>query len=307
VQITLIHNPAAGDGDHSEQELRATLEELGHEVLYASSKGGQWKAAVQEPGDLVVVAGGDGTVGKVARRLDSRVPFLPLPLGTANNLATALGMRSGWRRLLAGFGAHVTRPLDVGEASGPWKDRDFLEGAGFGLLAVAMRAAEKESDDDHQSGGTGLELRGDLQRLRDLLESCPSRPCAVEVDGHTEEQDAFLVAVMNIRSLGPILPLAPGARHDDGLLHVVTAGGDERNEMKRYLDARLRGEERPLLLPVRSGRSVRVRWPEPLAHIDDKLWKGKKGPVEGIFRCRAGALQCVVASGGATADHQLPT
>jgi len=45
----------------------------------------------EEPGDIVAVAGGDGPVGKVARRLiGSPTPIAILPLGTANNIANTL-------------------------------------------------------------------------------------------------------------------------------------------------------------------------------------------------------------------------
>lgn len=42
---------------------------------------------------MIAVAGGDGTVGKVARRLiGNPTPIAILPLGTANNIASTLGM-----------------------------------------------------------------------------------------------------------------------------------------------------------------------------------------------------------------------
>jgi len=51
----------------------------------------KWKKALKKPGDIVAVAGGDGTVGKVARRLiGSPTPIAILPLGTANNIANTL-------------------------------------------------------------------------------------------------------------------------------------------------------------------------------------------------------------------------
>ena len=44
-------------------------------------------------GDAVIVAGGDGTVGKVAKRLaGTDVPLVVLPTGTANNIARSLGI-----------------------------------------------------------------------------------------------------------------------------------------------------------------------------------------------------------------------
>jgi len=52
----------------------------------------------------VLVAGGDGTVGKVGRELiDSGVPLGVLPLGTANNLACSLGFTASPEEIVAGL------------------------------------------------------------------------------------------------------------------------------------------------------------------------------------------------------------
>jgi diacylglycerol kinase family enzyme len=55
---------------------------------------------------LVLAAGGDGTVGKVAHELiDSGIPLSVLPLGTANNLARTLGFIGSPREIIAGLEA----------------------------------------------------------------------------------------------------------------------------------------------------------------------------------------------------------
>jgi diacylglycerol kinase family enzyme len=75
IKITLIHNPAAGDGSRpSGDDLVELLCAAGHKVNYQSSKEKKWKKALKNPDDIVAVAGGDGTVGKVARRLIGRAP-----------------------------------------------------------------------------------------------------------------------------------------------------------------------------------------------------------------------------------------
>src|SRR5260370_1350848 len=94
VRITLIHNPGAGR-QHADDaaKLEKFLRDHGHEVRYQSAKEDGWKRALKKPADLVVVAGGDGTVGKVARRMVGRgVPVGVLPSGTANNIARTLGL-----------------------------------------------------------------------------------------------------------------------------------------------------------------------------------------------------------------------
>ena|SRR5436190_3226949 len=92
MQIVLIHNPKAGDRRHSKKELIAALTDLGHQVLYRSTKKHGWKKALEKSSDLVIAAGGDGTVAKIAWRImNTGIPLTILPLGTANNLARSLG------------------------------------------------------------------------------------------------------------------------------------------------------------------------------------------------------------------------
>src|SRR5262245_38892601 len=93
VHVTLMHNPKAGSGSPSKKALVAQLEHAGHRVDSYSTKDKDFIRGLESPGDLVVIAGGDGTVRKVALRLIGRnVPIAILPLGTANNIAKALGL-----------------------------------------------------------------------------------------------------------------------------------------------------------------------------------------------------------------------
>ena len=64
MRILLIHNPKAGDRKHSKKQLMAGLTRCGHQTLYQSIKERGWKKALKKPVDLVIAAGGDGTVRK---------------------------------------------------------------------------------------------------------------------------------------------------------------------------------------------------------------------------------------------------
>src|SRR5437867_12508655 len=100
MRITLIHNPKACNAKHSKRQLMAPMAKAGHHATYQSTKEPGLKKALNKPTDLVLAAGGDGTTAKVASRLvDSGIPLSVLPLGTANNLARALGFRSEERRV----------------------------------------------------------------------------------------------------------------------------------------------------------------------------------------------------------------
>jgi len=83
VRVTLIHNPGAGkQGKQNGEQIVELLEAAGHDVRYQSSKDDGWKNALKKPADLVAVAGGDGTVARVARRMAGRgIPVAALPSG----------------------------------------------------------------------------------------------------------------------------------------------------------------------------------------------------------------------------------
>ena len=101
VKTLLIHNPKAGSKLPSAAELTRDAKAAQLDPIYQDIKGRGFKAALAKKWDLVIVAGGDGTVTKVARELKNRkTPLAILPSGTANNIASSLGVSVSQRRFL---------------------------------------------------------------------------------------------------------------------------------------------------------------------------------------------------------------
>ena len=85
MRILLIHNPKAGDRKHGKKQLMASLTRCGHQAFYQSIKERGWKQAFKKPVDLVIAAGGDGTVHKTAWQItDGGIPLAILPLPTTS-------------------------------------------------------------------------------------------------------------------------------------------------------------------------------------------------------------------------------
>jgi diacylglycerol kinase (ATP) len=151
MRITLIHNPKAGDAKHGRKQLMAALAKAGHHAIYQSTKERGFKKALKQATDLVLAAGGDGTTAKVACWLvDSGIPLGVLPLGTANNLARALGFVASAGEIIARLEGGKKRAFDVGLAYGPWGERYFLKlqaGSACRLRPRGKKRSEKAPQD----------------------------------------------------------------------------------------------------------------------------------------------------------------
>src|SRR5262249_30744485 len=139
-------------------------------------------------GDLVAVAGGDGTVGTVADCLAGRRPAVPiavLPLGTSNNISKSLGIgETTLDRLVAGWAAARRIGFDAGVVSGPSGKTRFIEGIGVGLIASAIGRPKK--DDGFGPGHLDRRDRriaSGVSWIKEKLESFPARSVRLVVDG----------------------------------------------------------------------------------------------------------------------------
>jgi len=279
MRITLIHNPKAGDARHGKDQLMAALAEAGHHATYQSTKEPGFKKALKQPADLVLAAGGDGTIGKVAFRLiDSGIPLSVLPLGTANNLARALGFVASPEEIIARLEGGKKQVFDVGLATGAWGDRYFFEGVGGGLLADYVRAAKKAE----KRNGKAEKLSKEQQMarhgalLRRMLHDYPARQWKIEIDGRDISGRYILWEAMNIRSVGPALHLAPRAETRDGRFDFVCARAADRALLMEHFDARVAGKKSKSPLPTRRFRDLRIVWKGSTIHLDDELWRNKK-------------------------------
>jgi len=136
VRALLLHNPTSGDGSLTRERLLDALERSDIAPRYCSTDDDDYKAALVEAWDLVVIAGGDGTVAKVVRNLaDRSIPVAILPAGTANNVALSLGLKGDPEDIAAHLRDAERRSLDIGSATGPWGERKFIEAVGLGAVA----------------------------------------------------------------------------------------------------------------------------------------------------------------------------
>jgi diacylglycerol kinase (ATP) len=274
MRVLLIHNPKAGDRKHSRKQLMASLNRWGHQTFHQSIKQRGWKKAFKKPVDLVLAAGGDGTVHETAWQLmDSGIPLAILPLGTANNLARTLGFTAPVEEIIQSLHCGKSRPFDVGVARSPRRREYFLEAAGGALFAdyfPAAKAREKKGASPEE------ELDANLSLLRELALDYRARRWKMSIDGKDFSGRYILWGAMNIRSAGPALHLAPKAKTNDGRLDFVAVREIERKAFIKHVDAHLAGRKERVPLTPRKFRELKITSAPGGTHLDGEPWPGKK-------------------------------
>jgi diacylglycerol kinase (ATP) len=264
MKTTLIINPNAGStGQATVDQLEAGLRELGHDCQHRETQSADdLERVLEDPGDLVVAAGGDGTLRAVAMHLAGRgVPLAVVPMGTANNIGLSLGVTNSLSMWLEGFRQPRKTTFDVGIVRGSWGRELFLEGAGVGLFANGL------ANYDPDIGKNVLRAIGAaVQTLREFT----PKAFRVWLEDEPLEEPLMMLEVMNTPSIGPRLRLAPEADPSDGFLDVVMVLPDQHVGFTGYIANLVQGRFTDLPnVTHRRVRKVALEWDGSPFHTDD--------------------------------------
>lgn len=273
----IVHNPKAGDQHHIKEELVRRVQSKGFTCRYASIKEKGWKR-FKKGTALVVVAGGDGTVREVLKKvlsrtiLDKPLTIALLPSGTANNFAKSLKVSSDLEAFERRIANPQPKPIDIGAVISPRDARFFIEGLGFGLIPELIQQM-KSADLGKVTAGKELDLA--LAKLLEIVETYAAKRATVTIDGQVYENDYLLVEVLNIRSIGPNLVLAPDADPTDGKFEVVMLKQSDRKVFSAYLRRLMQslpneGTTVPWQI-VAATREVIIDCDNRTIHVDDEL------------------------------------
>ena len=271
MHVALLHNPDAGSGAHSSAELAHLLERAGHQVQSATIGPESLRAIREQPPDVVLAAGGDGTARKVALALaGTEVSMSILALGTANNLARTFGLLHCAERTIRELASYPARAIDVGVARGPWGEKRFVEGFGVGLFADYLDLLESPEFAFSPEALLDEGRERDLAVLGRLLPHFASRAWSIRADGVEFDGSYFLVEALNIQSIGPFAQLVPEADPGDGQLDLVLLAERDRAAMATYLAALDEDEDSPAPFSTRRCRNLELRWClVENVHLDD--------------------------------------
>lgn len=211
-RAAVIYNPVARGLARHQHSLQRTIEVLANQGIEATlvatrgpgTAGDQARAQIEAGCDLIVAAGGDGTINEVANgMLHTRVPLAILPGGTANVLAREIRMPIHLERAASRISNMRPCRIDAGtvQIGTAAERRLFLCMAGAGLDAEII--SRLNLDLKAATGKLAYYVCGFGQVLRPLHEF------EVVVDGKPFEASFALIS--RVRNYGGDLEIARGA------------------------------------------------------------------------------------------------
>lgn len=237
----IIYNPTSGR-ELFRKELAKVLERLeqaGYEASAHATTGdgdatNAAQIAVERRYDLVIVAGGDGTINEVVHGI-AEAEYRPkigiIPTGTTNDFARALSIPRDIKKALdIILNDDSPKALDIGKVN----DQYFINIAGGGDLTeltydvpIKMKSA---------MGQLAYYIKG-IEMLP-FLKPVATR---IEYDDHVYEGDIMLFLIANTNSVGGFEKLAPEALIDDGYFDLLILKKSNLAEFLRVASAGIRG------------------------------------------------------------------
>ena len=213
------------------------------------------RQAVAAHVDLVIAAGGDGTIRAVADALaHTGIPLGLVPAGTGNLLARNLDLPLEEVDAIEVALSGQVRQLDLVKIIVDDRAPEhFAVMAGIGVDAVIMDETGEGLKDKVGSAAYFVAAAKALGRL-------PVR-MTVQLDGNRPvRRQAMLCVIGNVGTLRGNLTLIPGARPDDGLLDIYIASPRRfRHWVKIALRLMTRRAKKDDQVDQHTGKRVRIR------------------------------------------------
>lgn len=233
----MVRNPVAGRGGRLWPLYESELRRRGCEVLETARSGDAAKLAreaIADGAEIVVAAGGDGTLGEVAGAIigsGKAVALGVLPMGTGNDFARTWGVWGQPELALGAIFQGERRRVDVGRIECERRARFFVNVAGSGFDALVARRINAWGK--HRALRHARGISAYLLAVAREMATFRAFDVALELDGERIETSAVLVAVANAQSYGGGMKVCPDARLDDGLFDVCLIERVSRTEFLR--------------------------------------------------------------------------
>ncbi len=220
---------------------------------------GMAQDALQKGVDLVLVAGGDGTVRAVCAELaGTGVPVGLIPAGTGNLLCRNLDIPFDEDQALGVVLRGVPTAIDMIRWSVDGHQQLFTVMAGVGIDAEIMRTTNADLKKIIKAGAYVVAA---VQQL-----AMAPFHARVVIDGELRHDgETVMTLVGNVGRIQGGIDLLPTASPTDGMLDVLIASGHGIRDMARLASGLRRGVDTPTLSHLR-GQRVEVVLDRPLAY-----------------------------------------
>ena len=216
----IILNPragSAGEVDRLRQAIKRLEDVALQETVEANDAMEYARRAVLAGCDLVVAAGGDGTINEVVNGMSAawrQARLGILPLGTGNDFARTLDVPTDVEAAVDIIVRDTSYPLDVVCVESD-RTRYFVNVSSGGFSG---QVNEKLTDELKASWGPMAYLRAAAEALPNLADY---HMLVQFEDDDPLELVAYNLVVANARFVAGGIPIAPEALLDDGLVDVV--------------------------------------------------------------------------------------
>ncbi|WP_028400138.1 diacylglycerol kinase [Ectobacillus panaciterrae] len=260
----IIYNPTSGRELFKKHlpEVLEKLEKAGYETsCHATIGAGDATKAAAEAArrgfDLVIAAGGDGTLNEVINGLVGQVhrpKFGIIPVGTTNDFARAIGVPRTIEEAADIICAGHSVPLDIGRAN----DKYFINIAGGGRITELT--FEVPSKLKTVLGQLAYYLKG-----IEMLPSLHPTYVEIEYDGKIMQEEITLFLITNTTSVGGFEKMAPYASINDGMFDLLILKKGSIADLIKAASQALRGEHinNPQILYTQANR-IKITTPEKL-------------------------------------------
>lgn len=225
VKIKLIINPLAGvqkrninklkrnilPEQRTEKKIEEFFEENNIKIDISRTKkagDGTILAKKAKNYDIVIAAGGDGTINEVINGLDAKTKLGIIPIGSGNVFAKELKIPLQTRKACEVILKEKTKKVDLGTINN--KKFIFVAGIGFDAHAITnMKPKLKGLIGKHSYTVAGLKT---------LFQHKPEE-LDIKINGKKQEKGYFAI-ISNVKRYGGNIKITPEAELDDGYLDL---------------------------------------------------------------------------------------
>lgn len=239
-KMRLIYNKSAGQNRFSDMlsDILGKFSENGFEVtVYRASKENSAEEFVKTTPvdtDVLVVAGGDGTINKIVNfmmKYNIKVPLGIIPAGTSNDFANHIGLLGDFDKSVERIIAGNVEDVDVGKVNNTY----FINVLSAGMFSSSSYKTDKRLKD--ALGKVSYFLTAAKQPFQ-------QRPfnIKIETEDAVFEEKVVVFIIFNGSSVGRIDLFSDNSSIQDGMLDMVILRAGKLNETLKILGEFENGE-----------------------------------------------------------------